>query len=38
VVRRHGFVAYKLAPEFTDVLREIAAGTPVVTLENYGLS
>jgi len=37
-VRRHGFVAYPLAPKFADVLREIAAGTPVVTLENYGFS
>jgi len=35
-VRRHGLVAYPLAPKFIDVLREIAAGTPVITLENYG--
>jgi len=35
-VRRHGLVAYPLAPKFSDVLREIAAGTPVITLENYG--
>jgi tetratricopeptide (TPR) repeat protein len=33
--RRHGLVAYELAPELTDVLREIAAGTPVIALENY---
>ena len=37
-VRRHGFVAYPLAPRFSDVLREIAVGTPVITLENYGFS
>jgi tetratricopeptide (TPR) repeat protein len=35
--RRHGMIAYELAPELTDVLREIAAGTPVISLENYGL-
>ncbi len=35
-VRRHGLVAYPLAPKFIDVLREIAAGAPVITLENYG--
>jgi hypothetical protein len=34
--RRHGLVAYELAPELTDVLKEIAAGTPVIVLENYG--
>jgi hypothetical protein len=33
--RRHGYVAYELAPRLTDVLQEIAAGTPVVVLENY---
>jgi len=37
-VRRHGLVAYPLAPKFGDVLREVAAGTPVITLENYGFS
>lgn len=36
--RRHGLVAYRLEPSLTDLLREIAAGTPVITLENYGLS
>lgn len=38
--RRNGLVAYELAPRLTDVLREIAAGTPVIVLENYsyGLS
>ncbi len=34
--RRHGLVAYRLAPRLEDVLREVAAGTPVVALENYG--
>lgn len=34
--RRHGLVAYELAPRLTDALREIAAGTPVIVLENYG--
>lgn len=34
--RRHGLVAYPLEPSLTDALREIAAGTPVVALENYG--
>ena len=29
-------VSYALAPRFDDVLREIAAGTPVVVLQNYG--
>jgi ABC-type bacteriocin/lantibiotic exporter with double-glycine peptidase domain len=32
--RRHGAAAYQLAPELNDVLREIAAGTPVVVLQN----
>jgi hypothetical protein len=34
--RRNGLVAYQLEPSLTDTLREIAAGTPVVVLENYG--
>lgn len=34
--RRHGLVAYELAPKLSDVLREIADGTPVIALENYG--
>ncbi len=34
--RRRGLVALELAPKMTDMLREIAAGTPVVVLENYG--
>jgi len=36
--RRHGAVAYQLAPKLEDLLREIAAGTPVVVLQNLGLS
>lgn len=32
--RRHGAVSYQIAPELRDVLREIAAGTPVVILQN----
>jgi len=36
--RRHGATAYQLAPELSAVLREITAGTPVVVLQNLGLS
>jgi tetratricopeptide (TPR) repeat protein len=32
--RRHGLVAYELAPRLEDVLRELASGTPVLVLEN----
>ncbi len=35
--RRYGTVSYTLSPSLTDVLREIAAGTPVVVLQNYGI-
>jgi len=34
--RRHGVVSYELAPRFDDLLREIAAGTPVIVLQNLG--
>jgi tetratricopeptide (TPR) repeat protein len=34
--RRHGMVSYQLAPRFADVLREIAAGNPVILLQNLG--
>ena len=34
--RRRGLVAYELAPAVTDMLREVAAGTPAIVLENYG--
>ena len=35
--RRVGLVAYPLAPRLEDVLREVAAGTPVVVLLNLAL-
>jgi hypothetical protein len=35
--RRHGMISYPLAPRFEDMLREIAAGTPVVVLQNLGV-
>lgn len=34
--RRHGTVSYRLAPRLADVLREVADGTPVIVLQNYG--
>lgn len=36
--RRHGAIAYQLAPSLSDLLREIAAGTPVVVLQNLAFS
>jgi tetratricopeptide (TPR) repeat protein len=35
--RRHGMISYALAPRFEHILREIAAGTPVIVLQNLGL-
>lgn len=35
--RRHGLVSYQLAPRLEDLLRELAAGTPVIVLQNLGL-
>lgn len=35
--RRHGLIAYQLAPRFENVLREVAAGVPVVVLQDYGI-
>lgn len=35
--RRSGLVAYTLAPQLEDLLREVAAGTPVVVLLNLAL-
>lgn len=35
--RRNGLVAYTLAPRLEDLLREIAAGTPVVVLLNLSI-
>ena len=35
--RRHGLVSYPLAPRLEDVMREVAAGNPVIVLQNFGL-
>src|SRR5450756_2093664 len=35
--RRYGVVSYQLAPRFEDLLREVAAGTPVIVLQDYGV-
>ena len=35
--RRHGRVSYQLAPRLEDLLRELAAGNPVIVLQNLGL-
>ena len=35
--RRHGMISYELAPRYEDVLHEIAAGTPVIVLQNLGV-
>jgi tetratricopeptide (TPR) repeat protein len=34
--RRYGLVSYLLAPRYEDILREVAAGNPVVVLQNLG--
>ncbi|TWO69406.1 hypothetical protein FN976_19140 [Caenimonas sedimenti] len=34
--RRHGRVSFKLAPQFANLLREVAAGHPVVVLQDVG--
>ena len=36
--RRHGFIPYVLEPRLDDVLNEVATGTPVLVLQNLGLS
>jgi tetratricopeptide (TPR) repeat protein len=36
--RRHGRVPYLIQPRLDDLLREIAAGNPVLVLQNLGLS
>ncbi len=36
--RRHGMISYLLAPRFVDLLREIAAGNPVIVLQNLGFT
>ncbi|HTD91545.1 MAG TPA: PA2778 family cysteine peptidase [Burkholderiales bacterium] len=35
--RRNGMVAYVIEPSLGDLLLEVNAGTPVITLENYGV-
>lgn len=35
--RRYGMVSYQLAPQFKDLLREVAAGNPVIVLQDYGV-
>ncbi|WP_207855720.1 PA2778 family cysteine peptidase [Sulfurisoma sediminicola] len=35
--RRNGHIAWQLAPSLVDVLREVAAGNPVIVLLNVGL-
>ncbi|HVE53350.1 MAG TPA: PA2778 family cysteine peptidase [Ramlibacter sp.] len=34
--RRHGRVSYRLEPRYADLLREVAAGNPVVVLQDVG--
>lgn len=34
--RRHGLVSYRLEPRYADLLREVAAGHPVVVLQDVG--
>lgn len=35
--RSYGLVSYQLARRFEDVLREVAAGIPVIVLQDYGI-
>jgi len=35
--RRHGLVSLRLAPVYADLLREVAAGHPVVVLQDVGM-
>jgi tetratricopeptide (TPR) repeat protein len=35
--RRHGLVSYRLEPRYADLLREVAAGNPVIVLQDVGL-
>jgi len=35
--RKYGIVSYKLAGRFEDVLREVAAGNPVIVLQDFGV-
>jgi hypothetical protein len=34
--RQHGRIGYRLAPRYADLLREVAAGNPVVVLQDLG--
>ena len=36
--RRHGLLVYPLRPELADVLEEVAAGNPVLVMQNLGFS
>ena len=36
--RRHGRLPYRVAPELESIVREVAAGRPVVVLVNFGVS
>ncbi len=35
--RKYGIVSYPLAPRFEDLLREVAAGNPVIVLQDFGV-
>ena len=35
--RRHGLVSYQLPPTYAALVQEIAAGTPVILLQNLGI-
>lgn len=35
--RRHGMVSYRLEPRYADLLREVAAGNPVLVLQDLGM-
>ncbi len=35
--RQHGFLAYEMTPRLQNLLQEVAAGTPVLVLQNLGL-
>jgi tetratricopeptide (TPR) repeat protein len=35
--RKHGLVSYRLEPRYADLLREVAAGNPVVVLQDVGM-
>jgi tetratricopeptide (TPR) repeat protein len=36
--RRYGMLSYQLAPRFDDLLREVAAGNPVLVLQDTGVA